>query len=193
MGCASSALAKATGSPIVYAGYGGADVTAKVIQIFASKKVLKWSADGTEGATEEYSSVLGDSYPDDWEDFIVVSLDNSVTPNEHRVNWYDSYTDDIDLIPGPGDSESCDPTVSVKDIVSANYGGKDVTSKMLELWNDVDNQLVISDFNAAFGDNAAGVLKALVIFYTIDTDRGQERAAAFWWEGDTATIIYNGQ
>jgi len=192
MGCASSALAKATGSPIVYAGYGGADVTAKVISEFSSQQALKWSADGT-GAEREYSTVLGDSYPDDWEDFIVVSLDNSVTPNEHRVNWYDSYTDDIDIVPGPGDSETCDATVSVADIISANFGGQDVTAKMQELWNACDNQLVITDFKGAFGDPASGVLKALVIFYLYQSDRGQERAAAFWWEGDTCTINYNGQ
>ena len=167
---------------IVYAAYGGADVTDTVRRMYAEKKgTLQWGP-------HQYHTTLGhDPFPGVYKTFVVVTKETVPTtvPPRMRVSCYeDEYPMDID-------TTVTTTTTTIRKssaIVSANYGGLDVTTLTQDKWV-YGVGLALSEPHTHFGDPLSDVVKPLVVTYLTRRENGiPSRSVDFLFDGDGGRI-----
>ena len=145
---------------LIFASYGGADVTNVVRGRLQQQGTLNFGPN-------QYHTWMGDPAPGQYKDFVVVSLDNSVHPNRFRVNLFEDH-EPCQITPGPGPSSVRREPPHAREIVFANYGGRDVTQQVQQMFaqGGPAGLSFPQPPHMIFGDPLPGVVKALVIIYT---------------------------
>ena len=169
-------------SMLVYASYGGADVTNVVRGRLQQQGTLIFGPN-------QYHTWMGDPAPGQYKDFVVVSMDNSVNPNRFRVNLFEDH-EPCQITPGPGPSSVRREPPHAREIVFANYGGKDVTQQVQQMFaqGGPAGLSLAQPPHMIFGDPMPGVVKALVIVYTNMRGATVARDSAFWFDGERIVI-----
>ena len=128
---------------------------------------------------------MGDPFPNQYKDFVVVSLDNSCIPNRFRVNLFE-----CQITPGPGPSSVRREPPHAHEIVLANYGGRDCTAQVLQMFAQCGPAGLTFQQppHMIFGDPLPGIVKAFVIVYTNMKGPTMSRDSAFWFDGETISI-----
>ena len=141
---------------LIFASYGGADVTQMVRIRLQQQGSLNFGPN-------QYHTWMGDPFPNQYKDFVVVSLDNSCIPNRFRVNLFE-----CQITPGPGPSSVRREPPHAHEIVLANYGGRDCTAQVLQMFAQCGPAGLTFQQppHMIFGDPLPGIVKAFVIVYT---------------------------
>ena len=167
---------------ILFASYGGADVTQAVRGRLQQQGALNWGPN-------QYHTWMGDPFPGQYKDFVVVSMDQSCQPNRMRVNLFEDH-EPCQIVPGPGPSSVRREPPHAQQIVLANYGGRDVTQQVQQMFAQGGPQGLMfpQPPHMLFGDPMPGVVKCLVIIYLNQKMGRQSRDSAFWFDGETIVI-----
>jgi hypothetical protein len=167
---------------LVIATYGGTNVTDKVqIKLKQNKENLKVEAG-------KYVEAFTDPAPGEYKDFVMVTIDDSKTPKQFRINAFDD-EDVCDVTPGPGacDTDN-DAEIDAESILLANYGGKDITKEIQDLFAKQD-RIEITEPHKTYTDPMEGVRKAFVVIYRYKYSDGVMYQCVNWWfDGDTIKI-----
>ena len=177
-----AAMGGGAANSILFASYGGADVTQQVRGRLQQQGSLNWGPN-------QYHTWMGDPFPGVYKDFVVVSMDQSCQPNRTRVNLFEDH-EPCQIVPGPGPSSVRREPPHAQQIVLANYGGRDVTQQVQQMFNQGGPQGLTfpQPPHMIFGDPMPGVVKCLVIIYLNMKNGRQSRDSAFWFDGETIVI-----
>ncbi|KAJ9463478.1 hypothetical protein DIPPA_07543 [Diplonema papillatum] len=156
---------------VLFATYGGVDVTARVQQLCLS---------GVSIRPREYTSHFGDPFPNQHKDFAVAAVQGQKT-HVHVAQDQDS-TVLLQPIPGRCRAPQSYSLKSVGRVLQANYGGKDVTERCRALFAAPENELTKRAMNDIFGDPQPGIVKALIVVHSQTKDGAPHRACAYWHE-----------
>jgi hypothetical protein len=165
-------------SAVVLASYGGHDVTHQISQRLAQHGTISW------GPGQYVANLGGDPFPNQYKDFVVVTIDHATTPPKFKVNVFeDNELCNVTLMHAPSTNRRVQPIAN--GIVLANYGGRDVTAQCQQMFNQRNGLYFDQAPHLIFGDPVPNVLKALVVIYTCNRAGLISRDAAFWFDGET--------
>ena len=191
MGCASSLVAAAKMKTLLLATYGSKDVTEKVKEHASEEPKLQ-----IEILPSKYVEVLGgDPNVNEYKDFALITVD--FEKKTQKVNVF--YDDDkCALTLGekepPGDDD-LGGEISAQAILIANYGGKDITKEIQELFASKSRVEITEPHKtystAMYGqDPMKDIKKAFFVVYKYTYGDGIPYNCANWWF-DGETIIIN--
>ncbi|KAJ9462382.1 hypothetical protein DIPPA_06563 [Diplonema papillatum] len=169
-----------TGPRVLFASYGGSDVTHSVQGMYNSHRGKLSIAGG------QYVTHFSDPFPGQLKDFVVMTVDNGNNSQVH-VAAENSPTH-IDGSAAQHSTPHHGPPPHASEIIQANYGGADVTAKCKELFNRRHGLRFERSMNDTFGDTLPGVSKRLAIIYMTKSGNIPHRACAHYGESDKPHI-----
>ncbi|KAJ9462378.1 hypothetical protein DIPPA_06546 [Diplonema papillatum] len=169
-----------TGPRVLFASYGGSDVTHHVQGMYNSHRGKLSIAGG------QYTTHFSDPFPGQLKDFVVMTVDNGNNSQVH-VAAENSPTH-IDGSAAQHSTPHHGPPPHASEIIQANYGGADVTAKCKELFNRRHGLRFDRSMNDTFGDPLPGVSKRLAIIYMTKSGNIPHRACAHYGESDKPHI-----
>ena len=159
---------------LVYAAYGGKDVTQHII---AGGGDLYTPPGG-------YNTRFGDTLPGIKKTLVFVVMDPDKQPPRCVCSYFEEsdecrFDDDCDTPQGRAANRQMYPGIT--QIVSANYGGKDVTPQIQGMFN-TQGQINIpaGGYNGTFGDPKPGQVKSMVVNYIATGIQ----SVAYWFENE---------
>ena len=174
---------------VIFASYGGRDVTQHI------QNTMFQVQGNINIPPGQYVPLCGgDPFPGIYKDFVVVTRDNFSNPNACRVAIGEDHEFLQIQANGPHQSKNraSERQPFARAIVQANYGGRDITQQVQQMFNANPAGFQMSNPHLTFGDPIPGVVKAFVVIYLTQKNgpAGNHPAheAAFWFDGENIDV-----